>query len=244
MGQRYQYTFKPNGSMFLNNPIDQGAIATQFDNRVADEVSGTIKLINRLNGDYLYVWVEEMGADFSLTGVTAQSRTYRQFYPRSFNQPHFSITGRASNDKRLNELSEFVRESQVAALHYAQAPLSLQMPYRGLRDVPADHIDYKRHAGWALDGYVPKVRSGAERFNPAPEFSFDFIISFGQGDESGQVGLFQDGKVKSAGRRIMSWMDIIKNGEDFSGEGFNRKTVTDDADITDLAQHLIEDITF
>lgn len=230
MSSRYEYK-KKSGSMYLNNPIDQGQLATQFDNRVADEVSGTAKLLNRQSGEFLWLWIEDIKSDFAMSGKSAQSRVYNQFYPRSFNQPKFLIQGRLANDRQFNELAEFVRESQVGAIHYAEAPLSFQMPYRGLTGIPEDRIDYKRHSGWVVQGYIPKVQAGAKNHNPAPQFSFEYVFTYSKQD--GHVGLFQDGKIRAQGREIMSWMEVIKNDSNFSGQGFKGRTITDDDDIGD-----------
>lgn len=216
---RKRFEYGPPGlPEYLNLPIAEGTLAggvRQQKDVYATPANMSGRLISVRRETELPIWIEEMSADFSIQGVEAQSRRIRQFYPRAFQQPSLTITGRCANDRRFNEVAEFVRQSQVDALSIAESPLALDIPYLSTGKPE------RRHRGWRVRGYIENIQAGAQRFNPAPSFQFKFVISYSQYDESGNVGLIQDSRVEAAGREILTWLDVIQNNDDyFSGPAY------------------------
>lgn len=59
--------------------------------------------------------------------------------------------------------------------------------------------------GWTLKGYIKNIQAGAKRFDPAPQFEFQFLVS------QMQDGAWTDEAVDVAGLKTLSWMDQFAN---------------------------------
>lgn len=59
--------------------------------------------------------------------------------------------------------------------------------------------------GWVLKGYIQNIQAGAKRFDPAPQFQFQFLVS------QMQDGAWTDESVDVAGLKTLSWMDQFAN---------------------------------
>lgn len=62
-----------------------------------------------------------------------------------------------------------------------------------------------RNRSWTLDGYIRNMQAGAKRFDPAPQFSFEFLVS--------QVkdGAWTDEEDTGRGLEILSWAEQFAN---------------------------------
>jgi hypothetical protein len=63
------------------------------------------------------------------------------------------------------------------------------------------------HNRMVFDGYIKNIASGAEKFNFAPEFRFDFVVA--QAYLNGNTGLYDD--ALNAGSQLSSISSLIKN---------------------------------
>lgn len=184
------------------------------------------RFINIL-GEYIDLYIEDIQSDFSMAGSTGQSRTLRQFFPHNMVQPSIQVTGISTNSHHYNKLAAFIRVSQHLALA-GQRLRESDIPFRNILDANGHVVaiptirflisngtkdfDIPRHGRtikgihkpWRLEGYVKSMAAGAERFQQAPRFAFEFLIA------QSQSGIWHDHAV--VGDQIRSWMQIFRGG--------------------------------
>lgn len=130
------------------------------------------------------LWVYDFSIDYSATGVEAQSRLKKDFYPRFFTQPRYLVKGQCANQYMYQKLGKFIRRGQIQQVsHRLQSKDEdissydlftlvieggLKVPGRTMR---GDHSRY------VIDGYIEKMDTGGERFTYAPEYEFTFVVS-------------------------------------------------------------------
>lgn len=227
----YDHTGKKN--IFpLNNPIKQGYGVSDPDvNPAGNQANGMF--VNQQN-EKIEFWVEDIVANFSMTGSTAQSRNVRQFMPHNVVQPYVTVTGRAPNSFQYNRMASFVRSSHFNAFHpgilAAAGVLRHQnvngqvSPVTTVRFVlrsnasnglfPYNGAHVKGiHKAWVLDGYVKSMQAGGKRFDQAPQFQFDFYVASNPNADSTSIGLFNDTQVN--GSALRPWLDWIKKDGGF-----------------------------
>lgn len=217
----------------LQNPIKRGYGVSDPDiNPAGREANG--RMLNQKN-EKIDFWVEEIEANFAMTGSTAQSRNVRQFMPHNVVQPTIIVTGRAPNNFQYNRLASFVRASHYNAFHTGEQ-LREEFTAGGQR-VRVETVRLlirngelpkvwngttagagKRvkgvHVPWLVEGYIKSMRAGGERFNPAPQFQFEFFVAestFKQGNIN--LGMWED--VRVYGSELKPWLDWIKKSGDF-----------------------------
>lgn len=237
------YTYVPDEDGMVKHPISEqnrhGAnpapVVHAYGSKIPRPSNATARLVNRVTGEYIWLWIEDFAVDLSIAGSTAQSRYYREFYPRSFNQPQFVVQGRTTNDYEYNRLAQFVRQSQVNALGDGKVPLIFQMPPRAFRG------GVKPRRGWQMQGYIGTIAAGAQHHNPAPPYQFNFILSYSHYDTAGNVGLWQDSHAAAQSKKIVDWMQIIRADEDEGvniafgiGAGKGKNFTSDDEDLDEL----------
>lgn len=209
----------------LQNPLKRGYGVADPDVNPAGK-SPNARFVNQRN-EKIDFWVEDMIANFSMTGTTAQSRSLRQFIPHNVVQPSITVTGRAPNSFQYNRLASFIRASHWNALNVNQLveqgiavrhemDLGRSMPVPTVRLVIRNGNDSRFpyngrnvkgiHVPWALEGYVKSMKAGAERFNQAPQFQFEFLIA--ESLMKPNLGLWRDTRVY--GSQIKPWLDFIK----------------------------------
>lgn len=206
----------------LQNRLKKGyGVADPDVNPAGKEANA--RFVNQRN-EKIDFWVEDMSANFEMTGSTAQSRELRQFIPHNVVQPSVTVIGRAPNSFQYNRLSAFIRASHWNALHLDALGSSVRhenylgktmtvptirliirnrsdgpFPYSG-RHVKGVHVP------WAVEGYVKSMGAGAKRHDPAPQFQFEFLIS--ESLMKPNLGLWRDTRVY--GSQIKPWLDFIK----------------------------------
>lgn len=199
-----------------------GRNADRWNAVMIDPLGGTIKM-----------WITDMASSFQMAGQTAQSRYYRQFFPHNFVQTAFTITGQTPNSYQYNRLAAFVRNSQRANLVAEQIihdQGAAGVPLQGVNHtksgvgIPTVTLLTKRvpndskrnvkggHIGWNLQGYIKSMPAGAKRFDPAPQYKFDFIVAAA----SNNATIYNDTLVQ--GNQLKSWMEVFQNN--FSGGDF------------------------
>jgi hypothetical protein len=146
-------------------------------------------------GEPLPLYVFDVTASFGLTGTTAQSRKTRSFFPHNSNPPQILVSCQAPNQYYYGWACEFIREHQQTL---QEAYLSI--PPKGI--APANYHHRGKHQSLSGYGYVQTIRRRHERFVPAPEFTFTFVISKFESKR------FNDHAVPA--KQMMSWKDIIE----------------------------------
>lgn len=179
-------------------PVDRGWQVNAGHTK-AKEGDYTVYLENQ-DGEGIYTFIHEVGAGYEMGGSYAQSARKRDWYPRSFTQARMSFTGRTANQAEYHKLVEFIRKTQDYSLRWRNesqdptyATVKLMMP------------DSPRYTGHSLRGHIPKIDRVAERFEFAPEYTFEFLIS------RADTGLFhtQTSKRDVQLRKLAPWMDIF-----------------------------------
>lgn len=232
--KEYNHTQYSSGQIYpLQNPIKRGYGVADPDINPAERQSNG-RMTNQ-KGENIEFWVEEIVANFAMTGSTAQSRNVRQFMPHNVVQPTITVIGRAPNYFQFNRLASFVRASHYNALHTGQQIREELTP--GGHKVKVETVrllvrngrepgvwnaqrtaEGKRvkgiHVPWLVEGYIKSMKAGGERFNPAPQFAFEFFVAesiFKQGNIN--MGMWED--VRVYGSELKPWLDWINKSGNF-----------------------------
>lgn len=240
MGQ-YDHNKYSSGQIYpLQNPIGRGYGVSEPNIKPEDRKANG-RMTNQ-SGEDIDFWIEEIEANFAMTGQTAQSRNVRQFMPHNVVQPTITVTGRAPNYFQFNRLGSFVRSSHYNALHPTEQIREEVTPggrkvkvetvrllirngetpevwngNRAKEDKPANGGGKRVkgiHVPWLVEGYIKSMKAGGERFNPAPQFKFEFFVAestFKQG--SINMGMWED--VRVYGSELKPWLDWINKSGDF-----------------------------
>lgn len=143
--------------------------------------------------------------DLSLAGSEGQSQLQKDFYPRNFQQPTFTITCQARSQEEIGRVAEFVHKAQRNAVVQGSL-MGLVIPGGGLHHTGAS-ADTKRDGmrgvrkGMSAAGYVKSMPRAHKRHDPAPKFAFDFVVS------RMQSGVFQDQPYKVY--KLATWSEIV-----------------------------------
>jgi hypothetical protein len=239
MGE-YDHTQYSSGKVYpLQNPIKRGYGVADPDINPADRQANA-RMTNQ-KGEDIDFWVEEITANFAMTGSTAQSRNVRQFIPHNVVQPTITVSGRAPNQFQYNRMASFVRASHYTALHQGEQIRETITP--GGKKIKSETVRLlvrngsqpgvwnaqrtkkrdgdrrgKRvkgiHVPWLVEGYIKSMKAGGERFNPAPQFQFEFFVAestFKQGNIN--MGMWED--VRVYGSELKPWLDWISKSGNF-----------------------------
>jgi hypothetical protein len=162
-------------------PFDRGFWATRPnfppDNK-GESRNGSNAFLENGRGERVYMWVNEVTANFALSGTTAQSAKRRSFYPHNLAQPSITVGGQTPNTYEYNRLSAFIRDGhlkQVAGKGDDEGVFALRV-YAGGKNTTRD-IQRGRRKQISVDGYIQNAAAGATRFINAPPFQFTFIIT-------------------------------------------------------------------
>jgi hypothetical protein len=192
--------------------------------------NGNGRFVNQL-GEKITFYIEQIEANFEMAGQTAQSRSLRQFFPHNMVQPSIMVTGIAPNSYQYNRLADFVRVSHVLSLR-GRGLRDQNKPFRNFLDaqgrtvmIPTIRFDISNgtefklrngrtikgiHKPWKLEGYVRSMTAGAEHFQQAPPFQFEFVIAESLSKPAyPNFGIWNDFAV--TGDQIRSWMEIFKS---------------------------------
>ena len=231
----------------LNNARpDTGYQVTTPDKDPMDSTTWNM-VLTKPNKESFYLWVEEIGIDFSMSGSYGQSRYRNQFFPKSFNQPTLNVKGRAPNQYQYNLFANFIREAHYEALKYSSTPSAPGRTYgAGNHPLPTVRVALKDagkispknqsnvkggHRGLIFEGYLQSVAAGAVRHEFIPSFEFNVVLA--SSVMTGNIGIYED--TLSTGSAIYDWMTLFKNNQ-FSGKGYGAVSYKDL-----LAQQAAED---
>lgn len=123
------------------------------------------------------LWVFDIQTDFNLGGSNSQSMLTRTFWPRSFTQQSYRIQGQAPGQKELGDLAEFIHQTQRNAVldNLGKRLVNFYLFDKGLKNVGGRMRG--SHKPIAVAGYVRNFNRSHQRFDPAPNYSFDFIVA-------------------------------------------------------------------
>lgn len=129
-------------------------------------------------GERVWMWVNNVEANFSMAGSTAQSRLHREFYAHNFAQPSITVACQTPNTYEYNRLGAFIREGQKQSMVRQGEILKLRILAAGDHNNEENQLPSNRfHRAINVDGYVMNAPRGAERFVNAPTYQFEFIIT-------------------------------------------------------------------
>lgn len=159
----------------------------------------------RDSGDNTHVLLTVLSVetDLSLSGSEGQSQMQKDFYPKNFQQPSFSITCQARSQQDVGRVAEFVHKAQRNAVSQG-ALMTLIIPSGGLQKTAASvrHQGMRGvRKGMQADGYVKSMPRTHKRHDPAPQFTFEFVVS------RMHVGVFQDQPYKVY--KLATWSEIV-----------------------------------
>lgn len=214
----------------LENPIDKGYGVRAPETRYPGTGNG--RFVNQTN-EKLDFWIEEIEANFGMTGQKAQSRNVREFMPHNVNQPSITVTGRTTNSFQYQRIASFVRVShynslnmgnlgeevrtvvvgegeeqtrikaQTVRLYVRAQPQGFPEPWSGRHSKGA-------HSAWMLEGYIKNFKAGAERFEVAPQFTFEFMVASSATTETAggkSIGIWED--IQVIGNELRPWISWI-----------------------------------
>jgi hypothetical protein len=118
----------------------------------------------------LGLWVMEYSQTHDLGGSSQQSKWYKHFYPRSYAPGTITVSGRVRTQQRYDQVVEFIRGHQETMIQKAgssNAGTKNQLPLLKL-SIPSENL--------YVEGWVASIAGGAKRFNPAPEYTFEFFV--------------------------------------------------------------------
>jgi hypothetical protein len=170
-------SWTPKGDEFAR--IDRGYVVKTPDFRPdagGEAINGANAYLEDLDGNRVWLWVNDISSDFSMVGSTGQSKKRRTFFPHNFAQPSVNISGQTPNQYQYNRLAEFVRKSQTDVILHDQRVLKFRCiatPENTIRPIVKGGFQ-----SIALDGYVKAMPRLAERWVNAPPYSFDFIVTY------------------------------------------------------------------
>lgn len=169
------------GAGDVPNPLTQGyfvttpATAPDVDGKLAN---GANAFLEDSRGNRIGMWVNDISADFSLAGSTAQGPTRRDFYPHNFTQPSVKIKGQTTNNYEYNRLAEFIRHTHRDALSVSSDGVIVSFVLLTPDSVrqPARPIMRGRHRTVELTGFVRASKRGATRFVTAQDYELEFVV--------------------------------------------------------------------
>ena len=159
----------------------------------------------RDSGDNTHVLltVVSVETDLSLSGSDGQSQMQRDFYPKNFQQPSFTIVCQARSQQDVGRVAEFVHKAQRNAVSQGSL-MTLIIPSGGLQKTAASIRQQGMRGvrkGMQADGYVKSMPRTHKRHDPAPQFTFEFVVS------RMHVGVFQDQPYKVY--KLATWSEIV-----------------------------------
>jgi hypothetical protein len=147
----------------------------------------------------IYLFIEEIETDLSLSGSTGQGLHTRDFYPHNFVQPNYTLRCQAPGQREYGRVAEFVRKAQRNCL-VRNTRMALLVP--GSRWPLVKHMKGPRKPFYAF-GYVTSMPRIHRAHDPAPSYEIQFLIA------QVRSGIFQD--TPYTAYKLARWSDIVDN---------------------------------
>lgn len=225
----------------LHVPYNQGYDARSRAKAPTAEQGGSSgNLYSPTLGAKVEMWITDISADFSISGEIGQSRMLREFFPHSFNDVTLQITGNVASTQEYNRLAAFVRQAHWQGLAnvnngdasdqtltftlYNNTPTAWKLaPHTtdvAITGDPAGALAQGlttakgAHRPWVVTGYIQEMQAGAERWEVAPQFTIDFIVTTSA--LTAHTGLWSDtaarGSVLKSFLQLFSDTKLYNNG--------------------------------
>lgn len=191
-------------------PVEQvmwPAVAPTKANRTAALWNNGLKKDDPWYG--MHLWLTKVSTGWNLGGSYGQSRNNRIFYPRNLSQQHITIEGQMPNQHQYDRLVRFVRTHHETALDRndtlaTQSPVTFALPealwplpYVGPKRIKSSYRNDAYYIGTGqhrqvvrryyrsmyVDGYIVGIRAGHPRWNFAPRFTMQLLVSYDNIDE-------------------------------------------------------------
>lgn len=116
------------------------------------------------------LWIMEISQGHEIRGKGAQSLLFHHFYPTSYAAGPMKVKGRVPNQAHYDYLGQVIRSHQVMIANNRGATNTVAYNDLALLklEIPSEGI--------LVEGFIKKFNAGAKRFNPAPEFEFEFEV--------------------------------------------------------------------
>lgn len=154
------------------------------------------------SGKELHLWLTDITAGFQIGGSFAQSARIRDFFPRNFMQPAFTLVGTATNQEEYGNIAEFARSTQLTSLHDNTTAQLIKLFIDPGTNPPGQ--PERHYRGYQLEGYITSVDRRHERFIYAPQYTIQFVVS------TGDFGAKRD-----MVRALAPWSEIFQKGAQF-----------------------------
>lgn len=165
------------GTVGAGRPFRPGR---SFEEIARQSAPAYLRDLSTNNSAFMPLWPYELELDFALSGVTGQSRTKRDFYPRHLTTPKIIVRCQTFNPYLYNKTTRFVRRHQLhqvmaggTKVHQHKGDM-MQLVVKGTSG--PNRTTKGGYRGMTLLGFVENVPAGAERFVQAPEVEFQFVL--------------------------------------------------------------------
>lgn len=190
----------PRSGMFAPNPESGYDVkANKLGKGRAEEKIGGLRNGELHDGsEWIKFFSQEISLSAGLSGSTGQGRYVRDFYAHNLKIPSLVVNGEALNQEEYSTIIEFIHQSQIRGVQKAQ-PIQLTIAGGGSN---VGRSMKGRHDPIEALGYVKSVKRKHERFIPAPEFSFEFVLA------KMEKGIFHDAIGEDPPAK--NWLEIIE----------------------------------
>lgn len=152
------------------------------------------------------LWLTKVTTGWHLSGNFGQSQKNRIFYPHNLSQAPITIEGQMPNQYQYDRLVYFIKRHHGTALNgtgSVQSPLTFALP-AALMPLPGKNLGTYSHSAYGpstdtywdgdkivkryyrsmyVDGYITGIKAGHPRWNFAPKFTMDLMVSYDYIDE-------------------------------------------------------------
>lgn len=192
-------------------------------------------LTDSADNKHVKLTITAIDVSLALAGSRGQSQLTRDFYPRNFQQPAFSVTCRARSQREIGRVAEFVHKAQRNALTRGSL-MGLVIPRAGLKHTQNGMRGIRQ--GISLAGYVRAMPRSHRRHDPAPEFTFEFTVA------RSRTGLWHDEPYKAY--KLAKWSDIVETlmAGNFIKPPEPEADKSEAENIRNAIENIVEDIPF
>lgn len=139
-----------------------------------------------------HIWLTDLSTSWRVDGDYGQSVNVQTFYPKYYQQTPLVLRGICENQHQYDMLVEFVETHHFSALDASAAQSPRQDRFLDDHPVVFSLIPYEYSTGvqpgggattwrkysWIqADGYILGFKGGHERFNFAPTFEMQFLVT-------------------------------------------------------------------
>lgn len=171
----------------------------------AHEGGSNAYLVDEADNTHVLLTITAIETSLSLAGSDGQSPLQKDFYPRNFQQPTFSITVQGRSQQDIGRHAEFVHKAQRNAVVQGSL-MRMIIPSGGLNHTAASsvkNLDGMKgvRRGMSMSGYVKSFPRSHKRHDPAPKYTFEFIVA------KMHTGIFEDQPYKVY--KLAKWSEIV-----------------------------------